>query len=169
MSNTEHSWRLEDEEGNKMGRDPNAQTRSYTMGGSDIRVMMNGRTIGTVQPITFDTVYLGQPVSPHEPVRTRRRQLRMHFPNIQSMVFREFERYERSRGEAPSYISMNREAYESYYLHSQDVHYSGARRAASLSRLMGADVILNPHQELAVMALGEPETEMIHGGLYDEE
>lgn len=189
MTNKKEAWRLEDESGKKVGKEPNEAA---------IKMFFEGKEIGTMQSITFTngstiqgpytiggdlpsgTAIRGQryhqfqqeclgswgdaEVDSPAPVRTRT--VEMQLPNIQDLMYEEHIRYQRTIGDRPEYLSLNKAAYQSFFITTRSMGMP--TRNMNEDTFAGIDVILNPLQEENVLALGGPRREM-QRSLYDEQ
>jgi hypothetical protein len=168
MNNKEQAWRLEDENGKKMGKAPQ-------IADADVRVFLGGQEVGRVQPLhidsfqTFQQEYLGvwnQEDAPTRPIAIQRRTVEQELPHIENMIYEEVVNYEANFGRRAEFISLSKTAYESLYINMRHNHsYS---RSHNEDTFMGLELVCNPLQERHVMVLGRPRQEAFERGLYSE-
>ena len=96
------------------------------------------------------------------------RTISLHYEDIVELIHEEIYRYNERFGNSPTYLLLSREAYESLVIVTRG-QASPIPSNDTLSQVFGIDVILNVHQNKGVMAIGDPITEMIYGGLYSNE
>lgn len=92
------------------------------------------------------------------------RTLTLKHKNIINMILDEIIQYETVFAKTPKMIMLSTSAYESLFVWSRKENNSPPP-----VKLYGVDVIYNMHQNRTVVALGEPEDELIYGGLYSNE
>lgn len=209
MTNKNEAWRLEDENGKKVGKESSGDIKMFFDGkevgsmqsisftnGSSIRPYTIGTlrgpdswsTYGTTHQLTetmreqlesqrsrtFVQAYLGNWTdtdsewinqdAPPAPIRTRT--VEMQLPNIEEIMWREMTAYEERMGDRPEYLSLNKIAYESFYIGAR--RYDMPSLSLSITRFRGIEVMCNPLQEHHVLALGGPELEMQRSLYYEQ-
>lgn len=171
MNNKENLWRLKDEEGKPVAKEPMLEEE-------EVAVYFNNEKLklGRMQPMrarlvevpSFETLSMGSFINDpfvNRPV-IQTRTFEQEYPDILDLMMRENYRYESSFRQRPEYLSLSKEGYRSFYIEMR-----GRRDFTSgmnPERFMGLAVMCNPLQEKTVMALGRPEQEGIRGGLYHE-
>lgn len=85
-----------------------------------------------------------------------------------SLMMDQITSYQEKFGRDPKYISLDRVAYESFYIQIRNQVAQYNEEYMSEQVFMAATVIMNPLQRLHAMALGSPQDEMMGRSLYAE-
>lgn len=107
--------------------------------------------------MTEGNIFAGAPTMRHETIEQT-------IPAIFDVIMAEMDRYRSRYYDLPRFISLNKEAYRSFWLQTR------RRMPADVNDgdFMGMIVMCNPLQELPVMILGSGIQEGIEGRLYNE-
>lgn len=156
MSNRNHAWRLEDENGNKMGEAPSL--------GGNVTMYLNGKEVAQMQSISFERIKsrvyeIGDntPISfsgsieLESPIVTREINAEVEF--IIQECHRETRLYQYRYGCLPAFLSMSEQGYQSYYIKVREL-YPHEDEYISEQYFMGVPIICHPTQEEDVKALG---------------
>ena len=158
MSNRNHAWRLEDENGNKIGKES-----SFFAG--NIKAYLNGQEIAEMQGITYqeiarERIYTLGDTTPMSfsgsiefdaPIVTR--EITAENDLIIQECHREARLYQYRYGHLPAFLSMSERGYQSYYLKVRE-YYGYGDDATNDEFFAGIPIICHPTQEEDVKALG---------------
>lgn len=84
-----------------------------------------------------------------------------------SQIVDQIMEYEARFASEPSFVSLNKKAYESLYVQAQQRDFYGT--AISTTKIMNVPMVLNPKQEEPILILGSPTQELFGGSFYRED
>lgn len=144
MSNQEHVWRLGEEEDNIPER------RHFNTSPSQVRY--------------YHTYNQAQRTMVGTNVEIETTALIQTMDDIMSLVTEHYTAYNERIGRRPSYLSLNRDAYQSLHV---VLAQQGWRAGTGLAEeFMGMEIVYNPFQGRPVIVLGTPMQELMDGGMY---